>query len=712
MKQKQAILILALIAVVLVVASCTPKPSIIPPAGGAGDTQELKKFGSVAELREFLKDAQDYSGNGYMIKSAVSGMFRESLSVAPTAAMDMAVSGGGAIDYSQTNIQVAGVDEADFVKNDNKYIYTLSNNKLVIVDAFPANEAKVVSETVIDGTPQQLFVGQNRLVVFTQDYEEVYRISEYDFIPRPTSTSLTHAVVYDITDREKPKKLFDYNIPGNYYQSRMIGDYVYFIVNDYVRYQPLYLDTPVIKETKKTLIRPDIYYFDNPESSYNFNTVAAFNMQGDEESIEAKTFMMGYSTTLYVSENNIYLAYQKNPPYISYQQNEEESFFTVVVPLLPSDVQDRINKIKNDNSLNSYETWDKISSELEDMYNNMDKAEKEDLVTKIEKAKAEYDQKIEIEQRKTVIHKIGIDKGYIEYKAKGEVPGYLHDQFSMDENDGNLRVATSVQLWTRQGDSASFNNVYVLDKNMKNIGALEGLAEGETIYSTRFVGDRLYMVTFKRIDPLFVIDLSDPENPEVLGKLKIPGYSDYLHPYDETHIIGIGKETEANEWGGVSTSSLKLALFDVSDVEHPTQLAKYEIGTEGTDSEALNDHKAFLFDKKKNLLVIPVREVKDRPHSTEGYWTWNVWQGAYVFGLTIEDGFELKGKISHRDSSLEESSWYYSSPWAVRRSLFMDDVLYTVSDKLIKMNSLDDIQDEIGAVKLPYNETYYPRPYY
>ena len=125
-----------------------------------------------------------------------------------------------------------------------------------------------------------------------------------------------------------------------------------------------------------------------------------------------------------------------------------------------------------------------------------------------------------------------------------------------------------------------------LNSKMETIGKLENLAEKERIYSTRFIGDRLYMVTFLRIDPLFVIDLSNPNKPEVLGELKIPGFSDYLHPYDENHIIGIGKETGTNDWGGVSTKGVKVALFDVSDVKNPKQVDSYEIGQAGTDSEA------------------------------------------------------------------------------------------------------------------------------
>ena len=169
-----------------------------------------------------------------------------------------------------------------------------------------------------------------------------------------------------------------------------------------------------------------------------------------------------------------------------------------------------------------------------------------------------------------------------------------------------------------------------------------------------------------------MIDLSTPTSPKILGKLKIPGYSDYLHPYDKNLIIGIGKETAANDWGGVSTQGLKLALFDVSDVEHPRQVGKVEIGDAGSDSAALSDHKAFLFDKAKNLLVIPARVVKqdgvqnvklsgDQPQ---------VWYGAYVFGVNPDTGFVLRGTVEHGTGG---SGYYYygSSRNEVKRSLYI-----------------------------------------
>jgi inhibitor of cysteine peptidase len=224
------------------------------------------------------------------------------------------------------------------------------------------------------------------------------------------------------------------------------------------------------------------------------------------------------------------------------------------------------------------------------------------------------------------------------------------------------------------------------------------------------------MVTFKRIDPLFVIDLST-DQPKVLGKLTIPGFSDYLHPYDATHLIGVGKETGDNEWGGVSVKGVKVALFDVSDVTNPKQIDAIEIGTAGSDSEALQDHKAFLFDKEKNLLVIPVREVKesytyDNMPCRVGVacypYRQRVWEGAYVLKVTANN-ITVTGKVSHIDGYDENYYSWWNSQYAVRRSLFMDDVLYTVSNALVKANSLSSLAD-IREVELPHDNYGYPYP--
>ena len=229
------------------------------------------------------------------------------------------------------------------------------------------------------------------------------------------------------------------------------------------------------------------------------------------------------------------------------------------------------------------------------------------------------------------------------------------------------------------------------------------------------MGDKCYLVTFKKTDPLFVIDLSQPTNPTVLGELKIPGYSDYLHPYDETHLIGVGKEAvDSQQYDFAYYQGLKLSLFDVSNVNNPVQLANYVIGDRGTDSPVLNDPKAFLFDKSKNLLVIPVslaivdNSTLDQYGQSKGSaYGQTVWQGAYVFSLTAEGGFTLKGTVTHLDSTLLNSQGQLinsndygntQNQW-IMRSLYIGNTLYTISNGEVKLNSLTDMT-QIAQVTL------------
>jgi inhibitor of cysteine peptidase len=225
----------------------------------------------------------------------------------------------------------------------------------------------------------------------------------------------------------------------------------------------------------------------------------------------------------------------------------------------------------------------------------------------------------------------------------------------------------------------STNNVYALDGNLNIIGELEGLAEGESIYSTRFMGDRLYMVTFRQVDPFFVIDLSNPRAIKSLGELKIPGFSRYLHPYDEDVIIGIGRDASATG----RTQGLKISLFDVHDVSNPKEIASFVTDDRYAQSTAEYEHKAFLFSKEKNLLVIPAYSY-DYTYRNGGSTGYN---GAFVFHIT-EDDIELRGLIDH-SMARGSSSYYYGS--LVERSLWIDDLLYTKSPTLLRINRIDDL---------------------
>src|SRR3989344_5398422 len=422
-KKMNGFLVLSVLVITVFIAACENGVIVQPLPEGKTPTdsrisefqtsQELKKFSSVEELRTYLDKSALNAGTGsyyggFGTRDAVfSVAMTESAPMVKSAAADSGAS-QTAGDYSTTNVQVQGVDEADIVKNDDKYIYTLTQNKLMIVDAFPAENAKIVSETGIKGNLRNMFVNKDRLVVFADDNREVTVLDEFDFVPRPRYTQTTHVYVYDISDRSEPELVKDYSLNGYYFQSRMIGDNVYFVTQENVYYWNRIIDVPVVMESSKVIARPEIYYFDNPETNYNFNTIASFNILEDNDGVNAKTFMMGYSNNMYVSEDNIYISYQKNLPYNYYGAHNEDRFYDVVLPLFPSDVQSKIQDVKDDNSLKSYDKWDKISTILEEMYNGMDKEDRQELIEKIENALSDYEAKLAAERAKTVIHRIAI----------------------------------------------------------------------------------------------------------------------------------------------------------------------------------------------------------------------------------------------------------------------------------------------------------------
>jgi inhibitor of cysteine peptidase len=308
----------------------------------------------------------------------------------------------------------------------------------------------------------------------------------------------------------------------------------------------------------------------------------------------------------------------------------------------------------------------------------------------------------------TVIYKFSLDNGNTTYISRGEVPGTLLNQFSMDEQGKHFRVATTKGDVWRNDENTSKNNVYVLDEMLNITGRVEDMAPGEKIYSVRFLGDRAYVVTFKTVDPLFVLDLKDPTRPRILGALKIPGYSDYLHPYDENHIIGFGKDTVEMK-GNAYYQGMKMAMFDVSDVSHPKQMFVETIGDRGTDSELLRNHKALLFSREKNLLAFPVTvmEVKDDGTAGNGgkdalAYGQFAFQGAYVYSIDMAKGFLLRGKITHlsEEDYLKAGNYNYDMSKNVERILYIKDMLYTLSQRMIRANGMSDLK-EMGALEIP-----------
>jgi len=657
----QALAVMFVLGFVLSASVYLPAPPVLPTVSA------IEKFDSCSELTDAFEEARQ---NAQRVGVGI-GIARDFVGApAPLAAITGAEKAAEAPDYSQTNVQVEGVDEADIVKTDGNYIYTVSSGKMVITRAYPVEQAQVLSKTDIKNfQPQEIFIDNNMLLVFGQTYQEIYPpepvpleptiVARPSIYPYPYTSSYTTVKLFDISDKSAPREVRSVDFEGNYLSSRKIGTDVYFVVNSYPRYY--ILDRPVVaeeiipafrdmsrqeiasgakEEFEKIAPCSDIGYFApiNPE---RFVTVVSISMSNPDKDI-TKEVIVGSGDSVYSSQENLYIA-ERNYPYWRYFEIKEG---------------ERV-------------------------------------------------------EEKTIVHKFSLDNGAVDYIGNFEAPGRILNQFSMDEYNDHFRIATTRgEIW----GGTSTNNVYIFDNNLKRVGSLEDLAPGEQIFSTRFIRDRLYMVTFKKIDPLFVIDLSDPANPKILGKLKIPGFSDYLHPYDQNNIIGLGKEAvDAKEGDFAWYQGVKLALFDVTDVENPKELHKIVIGDRGTDSYALRDHKAFLFDKSKDLLVIPIllaeipESQKEQGISAYGDYKF---QGAYVYSLTLDKGFEFRGRITHFDSDepFEKSGYYfYDQGYQIQRSLYIDNVLYTISQLKIKANSLTDLS-ELKELILGTPENPYPYP--
>jgi uncharacterized secreted protein with C-terminal beta-propeller domain len=639
-----------LIVGVLIITSFFTAFAFIP-SGSGKYTYGIYSFSSYDELIDFFEEKyNNYSNYGWDSLEAPRAGFTKSASGESSNGDS---NGGSSVDFSQTNIQVEGVDEPDIVKTDGSYLYIVTNDKVFIVKAYPSTDAAIESKVEFEDNeyPINIFINKNFLVIFCSSYKYYNGYEDYDYYWWGGS-STTIIKIYDLANVKNPELVKEIEIDGDYFDSRMIGDFVYIISNEfsYNIYQEnngnksINIPKITIDDESSSIPSEHIYYVDIPDRIETMTHVLSINIYTEE--VNQRSFLLGSAQTMYVSKNNIYLTYTKY------------EYFDIL-PLM-------------DRPYNDYE-------------------------------------------EKTLIHKITIENGNIDYTAQGEIPGRILNQFSMDEHNDFFRIATTIgNVWSQ--DEKSSNNIYILDKDLKLISKINDIAPGEQIYSARFMGDKGYLVTFKKIDPFFTIDLSDPYNPEILGKLKIPGYSDYLHPYGENHIIGIGKDTveaadsqkESRNIDFAWYQGIKIALFDVSDFNNPKEISKIIIGDRGTDSPALYDHKAFLFDKEKELLVIPVslyeisEEIKQQYNNYTGSMYGEfTFQGAYVYNLNIENGFEYKGRITHlNEEDILKSGYYgYWGSSSIQRSLYIENILYTISNDMVKINNLDTV-DEIGIVEL------------
>lgn len=565
------------------------------------EAKALSKFSSNEDLKNyFLNIAKENSSQ------KVQNYFSDSFlygAKADDEAMDMFSSNTSASfdsSYSKTNTQVEGIDEADIVKNDGRYLYIASSlNKLTVFDTESMQavfskelEAQEDSKTF---EISQMYLNEDRLVVLGCEYEEQENENSelYDTIYSSYSCcSLVRrnniksvCVIYDVSDKANPKRLRYVTQDGDMASSRMIGSVIY-LVTEY------WVDTTDKSKTENSyapeingekLNCEDIYVTDKASKYTGYVVVCAFDT-ADADSEISKSSLLGSYDEIYCSQNTLYVTSQQ------WQESTE--------------------------------------------------ADAEGMDT-------------------TNIYAFSLDGATVSYKGTGAVPGYIDSQYSLDENGGFLRIATTDYNYDTDTDISS---IYVFDSSLNVVGKLVDIAKDEQIKSVRYMGQYAYVVTFRNTDPLFVIDLSDPSKPQIKGEVKLPGFSEYLHVVGDGLLLGIGYDgDEENE----NFNNVKISLFDVSDPTVPKEIDSHTIKNAST--EVNNDPKAFLYYEEENIIGIPLQyDVTD----SEG----NVHGVSYQYKLmSIENGkFSEKKNFVHPS---DESGWY-----SYLRGAYIGSTLYTVTD--------------------------------
>ncbi|MBP9773768.1 MAG: beta-propeller domain-containing protein [Candidatus Peribacteraceae bacterium] len=617
---------------------------------------------SCKDLQAFIQESSQTTSVDYYYRNG--GVMPQEGAAAPMvkdATLSNSTTGGGSDDHSVTNVQVQGVDEADIVKTDGKYLYIVDRQggKQIRIVAVDANGSLTLASTLDFSSdqfnPTELYIQGDTLVAIGSLWTPImYNSDTVNFgakmiapggMPYGGSQKL-QVRLYNVSNRNKPSLTRTLSFDGREVSSRMIGGKVYLVLNQALRWWggpirplssaqdnsqlPQYSDS-ALKITDKPLVNCGDVVIIPHIPSPQYLTVLAIPTSSPTAAI-GKEVVLGDAQSIYMSLKNLYVA----APLYRY-------------------------------------SWDGSGDG----------------------------------GTTTNLYRFALTDDGIALKAQGSVPGRILNQFSMDESNDTFRIATTIDsVWTPMAETASSNSLYVLNESLERVGTLENIAKGERIYSVRFMGKRAYMVTFKTVDPLFVIDLADGRNPKILGELKIPGYSDYLHPYDETHLIGFGKEVDPsidadkvhsnNAVYYTAILGMKISLFDVSDVSRPKEMFKEVIGDRGTESPVLTDHKALLFEKDKGLLSFPVNVYKKSTSSPTAD-PQPAFQGAYVYDVSLTKGFMLRGTISHAQPKVTGTDAWYPFSNALERIVRIGTNLYTLSADQVQSHTLSDLK-AVGAL--------------
>ena len=631
----------------------------------------IQTITSLDEITSYLQQTSHSQTTGNPV-----GLSRVESSTQPSVAMDSA--SPASLDTSQTNVQVEGIDEIDMFKIQDEYIYTISGQTLFIIEAYPAQDAHIILNKSFDFYPTGLFLHGNTLLVVGQQYESFQTMSSFDsgfarILPHIHSTQ-TVIELYDISQKNSPQLQDSYLVEGSFVEARLQDKTAYILTQTQPHFQhpfPIILRGGVDISQSVLDVSRIAYnsHAQNPQSL----SIHSFDLQQLE--YELSLYYLDPIQTIYMSENAFYLV---STEYINEYELERELFLQKTQSILASEQRDLIRRIQQTDSdiLSQIEKDQKIYVVHQQAFALLSKREQEllydDIMRNLKEELASYESLVF-----SHIQKITVDGLQTQSVGRATILGRVHNQFALDEHDEVLRVATTVpQRWSRFTDDTidSYSLVYTFDETLQKLDSVTQIAPTQSIYATRFVGDMLYMVTFQEIDPFFVIDLSEPTHIQILGELKIPGFSRYLHPFDENIIIGVGQDI--TDLGRVN--GLKISLFDVSDVTNPIELTSYVTKDSQVYSQSLFEHKAFFLDVNRNTLIIPLQH-SDWREPRQSY------AGAFVFDIDSND-VSLRGFISH--SQGREQIWNYQ----VERIGYIEEIVYTKSQNLLRMHDFESLK--------------------
>jgi hypothetical protein len=566
---------------------------------------------------------------------------------------------------SKTNNQVASVDEADIVKTDGRYVYLLLNGALRILDAL---KPRVLSVTKFSGEVKELFVEGDRAVVYVSQGGSGAPACQYGYdCTFAGDGSSTRLIVLDVSDRRAPKVRRQLDFSGSLLAARRIGNAVHTVLSDrdvtLLPYQTWFEDLPECGVLDSAVKKRVARLKERNESAIVAATKAWFPTIKDQGRERALCDNL-WRTQL--ADGDAFTTL------VSFDVTED------ALPVTATTLQSRPGAVfASAGALYLSVPHQRASSQGGRWYSFYPAAPELSEIHKFQ---------------------IGPEANETRYLGSGVVQGHVLNQFALDEWHGYLRVATTRGRVPEPGVESALT-ILAAGKggNLVQVGSVEHLAPGEDIRAVRFDDDRGYLVTFKKTDPLFVLDLQQPAHPVLLGELEIPGFSTYLQRIDAGRLLSIG--FDANDEGDFANfDGLLLQLFDVRSATEPKLLFRQKIGTRGSSSEAALDHLAFNYFAEKSVLAIPATVCDGGGDGANGSLV--AFSGLLLYAVDAKTGFTRLGGIDHGAEGGDCSGFWSHSTSAVKRSVFLGDLVYSIATDRVKVQKLDQLGRDVADLAM------------